>query len=213
MKRGMEGVHGEDKGVIYYITAYNENFVMPAKAKDADEGILRGLHRIEADEAPQVRLLGSGSILPQAEAAAARLRELGVACEVWSATSYGELRREAMEAESWNTRHPSEEPRTSWVSEQLDSKVPVTVAVSDNMAAVPDLIRPWVGGSFHVMGTEGFGRSDTRENLRRFFGIDADRIVLDTLSALVRAGEVDVKLHAEVLDSLGLADVDDITLI
>ena len=89
----------------------------------------------------------------------------------------------------------------------------MTVAVSDNMAAIPDLIRPWVGGSFHVMGTEGFGRSDTRENLRRFFGIDADRIVLDTLSALVRAGEVDVKLHAEVLDSLGLEDVDDITLI
>ncbi|MEC8780175.1 MAG: pyruvate dehydrogenase (acetyl-transferring), homodimeric type, partial [Candidatus Thermoplasmatota archaeon] len=197
----------------YYITAYNENFVMPAKAKDADEGILRGLHRIEADEAPLVRLLGSGSILPQAEAAAARLRELGVACEVWSATSYGELRREAMEAEAWNTRHPSEEPRTSWVSEQLDSKVPVTVAVSDNMAAVPDLIRPWVGGSFHVMGTEGFGRSDTRENLRRFYGIDADRIVLDTLSALVRAGEVDVKLHAEVLDSLSLEDVDDVTSI
>ena len=89
----------------------------------------------------------------------------------------------------------------------------MTVAVSDNMAAIPDLIRPWVGGSFHVMGTEGFGRSDTRENLRRFYGIDADRIVLDTLSALVRAGEVDVKLHAEVLDSLGLEDADDVTSI
>ena len=213
IKRGMEEMHGEDKDVIYYITAYNENFVMPAKAEGADEGILRGLHRIEADEAPLVRLLGSGSILPQAEAAAARLRELGVACEVWSATSYGELRREAMEAEAWNTRHPSEEPRTSWVSEQLDGKVPVTVAVSDNMAAIPDLIRPWVGGAFHVLGTEGFGRSDTRENLRRFYGVDADCIVLDTLSALARAGEVDVKLHAEVLASLGLEDVDDVTSI
>ena len=79
------------------------------------------------------------------------------------------------------------------------------------MAAIPDLIRPWVGGSFHVMGTEGFGRSDTREALRRFYGIDADRIVVDTLSALVRAGEVDAKLHAEVLDSLGYEDVEDVT--
>ena len=89
----------------------------------------------------------------------------------------------------------------------------MTVAVSDNMAAIPDLIRPWVGGAFHVLGTEGFGRSDTRENLRRFYGVDADSIVLDTLSALARAGEVDVKLHAEVLASLGLEDVDDVTSI
>ena len=213
IRRGIEEMHGERKDVIYYITAYNENLVMPAKAEDADEGILRGLHRIDAHEKARVRLVGSGSILPQAQAASQRLAELGIPCEVWSATSYGELRREAMEADAWNRRHPTEPKRSSWVADHLDDSIPLTVAVSDNMAAVPDLIRPWVGGTYEVLGTEGFGRSDTRPSLRRFFDVDTDGIVLATLSALVRSGDIDAAVHEKVLADIEHLDSEDIARI
>jgi len=186
---------------------------MPPKPKESTEGILRGLYRIEAQDDAQVRLLGSGPILRQVEIAAIKLRDLGIATEVFSATSYGELRREAMESEDWNRRNPSQKEKSSWVQQQLDDSVPVTVAVSDNITAVPDMIRPWVSGTFHVLGTDGFGRSDTREALRRFYGIDSDCIVLDTLSALVRSGSIESSLYSDFRASIDIKEPDDITRI
>ena len=118
-----------------------------------------------------------------------------------------------MESEDWNRRNPSQEEKSSWVQQQLDDSVPVTVAVSDNIAAVPDLIRPWVSGTFHVLGTDGFGRSDTREALRRFYGIDSDCIVLDTLSALLRSGLIESSLYSNFLESIDIEERDDITRI
>ena len=213
IRHGINEMYVDESDVMYYITAYNENLEMPSKPEQADEGILRGLHRIETEDDAQVRLLGSGSILPQVEIAATKLRSLGISTEVYSATSYGELRREAMESEDWNRRHPSQAAKSSWVQQQLDDKVPVTVAVSDNIAAVPDLIRPWVSGIYHVLGTDGFGRSDTREALRRFYGVDSDSIVLDTLSALVRSGLIEAPLYSEFLASIDMEERDDITKI
>ena len=191
IKNGIQEMYVDEKDVIYYITVYNENHSMPAKPSDSDEGILRGLYRISGTENPSVRLLGSGPIMLQVEKAAKMLEERDISCEIWSVTSYGELRREAADIERWNRLHPTKDTRISWVAEHLDESVGTTVAVSDNMIAVPDLIRQWVGGDYVVLGTDGFGRSDTREALRRFFEIDAEHIVLATLSSLVRRGEIE----------------------
>ena len=148
----------------------------------------------------------------QVERAAEMLAERGVSCDIWSVTSYGELRRDASEVERWNRLHPSEKIRSSWVSEHLDDSVGTTVAVSDNMMAVPDLIRQWVSGDYVVLGTDGFGRSDTREALRRFFEIDAEHIVLATLSSLVRLGEIESGVYEDAIQDFGNSlERDDIT--
>jgi pyruvate dehydrogenase E1 component len=187
---------------------------MPVKPEGVDEGILRGLYRLKEGGEAKVRLLGSGPIMLQVERAAEMLAERNIPCEIWSVTSYGELRRDAADAERWNRLHPSESPRSCWVSEQLDDSVGTTVAVSDNMMAVPELIRQWVSGDYVVLGTDGFGRSDTREALRRFFEIDAEHIVLAVLSSLVRRGEIDSNVFDETLKELGVSlQRDDVTSI
>ena len=145
------------------------------------------------------------SLIGAPERAAEMLTERGVSCEIWSVTSYGELRRDAAESERWNRLHPTEDERSSWVADHLDDSVGTTVAVSDNMMAVPDLIRQWVGGDYVVLGTDGFGRSDTREALRRFFEIDAEHIVLATLSSLVRRGEIESKIYDDAVRDFEVA--------
>ena len=158
--------------------------------------------------------MGSGPSMLQGERAGEMVAERDSSCEVWSATSYGELRRDASEVERWNRLHPSEEIRSSWVSEHLDGSVGTTVAVSDNMMAVPDLIRQWVSGDYVVLGTDGFGRSDTREALRRFFEIDAEHVVLATLSSLVRLGEIESSVYEDAIQDFGISfERDDITSI
>ena len=116
-----------------------------------------------------------------------QLSDHGVDCEIWSVTSYGELRRAAAEIERWNRLHPSETARSSWVSEHLDGSIGTTLAVSDNMMAVPDLIRQWVGGDYVVLGTDGFGLSESRDSLRNYFEVSKDWIVFTALSTLARA--------------------------
>ena len=214
IKHGIDEMCNDEKDVIHYITVYNENHSMPAKPTESDEGIIRGLYRIREQQGATVRLLGSGPIMLQVERAAQMLSERDISCEIWSVTSYGELRRDASETERWNRLHPSEEIRSSWVSEHLDNSVGTTVAVSDNMMAVPDLIRQWVDGDYVVLGTDGFGRSDTREALRRFFEIDAEHIVLATLSSLVRRGEIKSSVYEDAMQDFGVSlERDDITSI
>jgi pyruvate dehydrogenase E1 component len=214
IKHGIDEMCNDEKDVIHYITVYNENHSMPAKPTESDEGIIRGLYRIREQQGAAVRLLGSGPIMLQVERAAQMLAERDISCEIWSVTSYGELRRDASETERWNRLHPSEEIRSSWVSEHLDNSVGTTVAVSDNMMAVPDLIRQWVDGDYVVLGTDGFGRSDTREALRRFFEIDAEHVVLATLSSLVRRGEIKSSVYEDAMQDFGISlERDDITSI
>ncbi|MDG1524455.1 MAG: pyruvate dehydrogenase (acetyl-transferring), homodimeric type, partial [Candidatus Thalassarchaeaceae archaeon] len=133
IKHGIDEMCNDEKDVIHYITVYNENHPMPAKPKGVDEGIIRGLYRISGNDDAKVRLLGSGPIMLQVERAAEILEELNIACEIWSVTSYGELRRDAANIERWNRLHPSENARSSWVTEHLNDHVGTTVAVSDNM--------------------------------------------------------------------------------
>jgi len=188
VQRGLERMLVDQEDVYYYVTLMNENYVQPAMPKGAEEGILRGLHRVAkpAGKAkPKVRLLGSGTILREVEAAAALLAdEFDVASEAWSATSFTELRREAMEAERWNLLHPGEERRGNWVEECLGSSAAPVIAATDYIRAYADQIREWVPGAYTTLGTDGFGRSDYRKALRRFFEVDRHFVVLAALRAI-----------------------------
>lgn len=193
---GISDMYEMKNDFIHYIAIYNENYPMPPKPKDADEGIIRGLYLLRQapkGDGPIVRLIGSGPIMLQVLDAVEKLEEYSVRCEIYSATSYGELRRDGMECDRWNRLHPHESQKQSWVEKILGEPVP-TIAVSDNIAAVPDLIRQWVSGPYSVLGTDGFGRSDTRETLRRFFEIDGESVALAALSALVREGTLDASV-------------------
>jgi pyruvate dehydrogenase E1 component len=180
---GMRRMVGEQEDVFFYITLMNENYVHPAMPSGAEEGILRGMHRIRESEAPQVQLLGSGTILNEVIAAAELLQDdFGIAADVWSVTSFTELRRDGIEVERWNMLHPDADPRSAYVTSQL-SELP-TVASTDYLRAVPDQIRQWVPGPYRSLGTDGYGRSDFRAALRSFFEVDRRYVALAALREL-----------------------------
>ena len=181
---------------------------MPPKPQGVDQGIIRGMYLLRSapkGDGPIVRLIGSGPIMVQVLDAVEKLEAYGVRSEIYSATSYGELRREGLECDRWNRLHPAKTAKQPWVEQMLgNAEVPV-VAVSDNMAAVPDMIRQWVTGHFTVLGTDGFGRSDTREALRRFFEIDGAAVALAALSSLVRDGSIEAKVYEKAEKEFGIS--------
>jgi len=204
MRRMYEG--GED--VFYYLTLYNENYPQPPMPPGVEEGILRGLYHFRpAPEGPRHRavLLGSGAILQQVLRAQELLADrFDVGAEVWSVTSYQQLRNDALEAERWNRLHPTEPPRRPYVVRALESAAGPVVAATDYLKAVPDLVAPWIDRPYLVLGTDGFGRSDTREALRRHFEVDAEHIAATTLYALARTGSIDAAAVAKAIAELGL---------
>jgi pyruvate dehydrogenase E1 component len=174
---GMRRMLEEQEDVFYYVTVMNENYVHPALEPAAEEGILRGMHPLQKPRRSQVRLLGSGTILRECLAAADELeREHGVAAEVWSVTSWSELRREAREADAAGC--------ASWIGQCLAGSSAPVVAASDYVSALADLVRPWVPGRMISLGTDGFGRSDTRAALRGYFGVSAAAIARAALDAV-----------------------------
>ena len=197
---------GED--IFYYITLYNENFDMPPMPAGVEEGILRGLYLIqEAGDGgrARVRLLGSGSILPQVVEAAKILEEkYSVNAEVWSATSYSELRRDALRKERFALLHPGEKAPPPLVSDLLPAGGGPVIAVSDFMKMVPDQIARWVPDGLLPLGTDGFGRSDSREALRRFFEVDTAAVVTTALSELCRRGQIEAKEVLKAMQELGV---------
>jgi pyruvate dehydrogenase E1 component len=215
VRDGIQRMYGpEPEDLVYYLALYNENHTMPPRPGDvSDEHIVRGLYRFRP--APETKsgaapatILGSGSIMQQALRAQELLAErFDVAAEVWSAPSYQLLRNEALDIDRWNLLHPGEEPRVPLVSRLLAepaSRGPI-VAVSDWIRAWPDLIARWVPGqSWRSLGTDGFGRSDTRENLRRFFGIDAEHVAGAVMAELARCGQVTAKAANAALKELGI---------
>jgi pyruvate dehydrogenase E1 component len=207
VREGMRRMLEAQQDVFYYITTMNENYAHGAMPADAEEGILRGMHRIvQADDA-QVQLLGSGTILREVIAAAEMLQnDFGISADVWSVTSYTELRRDGMGVERWNTLHPTAQPRTSYVEDCLGLTNGPVIAASDYVRALPDLIRTWVPRRYVTLGTDGYGRSDTREALRRFFEVDRKAIVVSALKALadeerVPAEKVEEAIGRYQLDS------------
>jgi len=170
--------------VFFYITLMNENYHHPAMPDGAQEGILRGMYRLRAVDSPRVQLLGSGTILNEVLAAADLLRDdWGIEAEVWSVPSFTELRRDGVEVERWNMLHPTDEPRQSYVTQQLAQGVPA-VAATDYIRAFADQIRQWVPGPYRVLGTDGFGRSDSRRALRAFFEVDRRYVTVAALREL-----------------------------
>ncbi len=206
---GVRRMMGEGENAFYYLTLYNENYPHPALPAGAEEGIRRGIYRLRASTleaaAPRVQLIGSGSILGEVIRAAELLeREFGVAADIWSATSYGQLRRDGIACDRWNLLNPSAPPRVPYVREQLAASMGPIVAASDFVRAYPDLIRAWVPRAYHVLGTDGFGRSDTRAGLRDFFEIDSRYIALAALKALADDGVIDAPRLAEALARLSI---------
>jgi pyruvate dehydrogenase E1 component len=208
IRNGINEMIVEEKDLMYYIAVYNENHPMPPKPEGSDEGIVKGLYRLRKPpegEGPIVRLVGSGPIMLQLFAAVEVLQEFGVRTEIWSATSYGELRREGLECERSNRLNPGSARRVPYVEQMLGDGSNPTISVSDNLIAIPDMIRQWVGGDYTVLGTDGFGRSDTRPSLRRHFEIDAEHIALAALSTLVKAREIDSKVYEKAREDMGVS--------
>jgi pyruvate dehydrogenase E1 component len=193
VKSGLARMLDDDEDIFYYITLYNEPYPQPAMPEKVEDGILRGLYlfRPAPDErSRRAQLFGSGTIMQEALRAQELLAEdHDVAADVWSATSYQQLRVEALEIERWNRLHPEEPRRHPFVTEQLESKEGPVIAVSDSIKATVDQIARWVPTRFLPLGTDGFGRSDSREQLRRHFEIDAEHIAVAVLSALADSGD------------------------
>ncbi len=205
--RRMYGDKPED--VFYYITLYNDNYPMLAMPDGAAEGILKGMYKLRPapseSKLPRLHLLGSGPILPYVLKAQEMLAEqYGVAADVWSVTSYKELRREALEVERWNMLHPTEKPRLSYVESVLAKEKGIFLAASDFMRSVPEMIARWVPGGLYPLGTDGFGRSETREALRRFFEVDAECITVAALSQLARRGAIRPEVVRDAIQKLGV---------
>jgi pyruvate dehydrogenase E1 component len=190
VRDGIRRMHVEHESVFYYLTVGNEPYAQPAMPEGVREGILRGLYRYQAsdvpDSRPHVQLFGSGAILNEVVRAQEVLARYGVGADVWSVTSYSELRREALDVERWNMLHPEQEPRRSYIEEQFDGVDGPVVAATDFMKALPDSIAKWLPRRLVALGTDGFGRSETREALRDFFEVDHRHIAVAALHALLR---------------------------
>jgi pyruvate dehydrogenase E1 component len=205
---GIRRMFEQQEDRFYYLTLYNENYAMPAAPKDLNtEGILKGIYRYRpAPEGhAQVQLFGSGPILNEALRAQQILAEkYGVAADVWSVTSYNELRREAMQVERWNRLHPEEPRRVPYIVKALgDAERPI-VAATDYMKVVADQVAPWLPGRMETLGTDGFGRSDNREYLRKHFEVNAESIAAAALSRLARDGKLDARIAATAITELGI---------
>ena len=211
IRDGLRRMYVEREDIFYYLTLYNENYKMRPMPEGSEEGILKGLYRLQEapegapDDAPRAQLFGSGTILEEVLRAQDILaRSYGVAADVWSATSYKELRRDALECERLNRLHPGDEARVPYVTRVLEGSRGPVVAVSDYMKLVPEQVARWVPNGLTPLGTDGFGRSETREELRRFFEIDAEFVVLATLSRLADDGVIDVSVPKRAIEELGI---------
>jgi pyruvate dehydrogenase E1 component len=218
---GLKCMYEDGHNIFYYLTVMNENYQQPAMPEGVKDGIIRGMYKLADYSADgngkgngksgrkggggtAIRLLGSGTILREVIAAAEWLSKQGVASEVWSVTSFNELRREGLDVDRWNMLHPDQEPRRCYVEECLGGSDAPVVAATDYMKAYPDQIRKWVSAPFHVLGTDGFGRSDTRAQLRHFFEVDRRFVAVAALHRLAAQQKVPVKQVKEAMTEFGI---------
>ncbi|MGE0101803.1 MAG: pyruvate dehydrogenase (acetyl-transferring), homodimeric type [Blastocatellales bacterium] len=202
---GLRRMYQDQENIFYYITLYNENYAQPAMPEGVEEGIIRGIYRLKSGAGkPKAHLFGSGPMLNEALRAQGILAEkYKVHADVWSVTSYNELRREALKVERWNRLHPAEPEQTPYILKALEGTEGPIIASTDYMKIVPDQLSPWLGNRLVSLGTDGFGRSDSREHLRAHFEISAESIVAATLSKLAREGKFNAKKAAQALVDLG----------
>lgn len=207
---GLKRMYQDNECTFYYLSVYNENYVMPEMPAGVVDGVLKGLYRVSQGangkkQGPKAQLFGSGTILREVLRAQSILAEkFGVSADVWSVTSYSELCRNATAAERWNRLHPKDDSQQSYLEATLGGVEGPFIAVSDNIRLVPEQIRRWIPGRYTVLGTDGFGRSDTRESLRRHFEIDAECTAYFTLETLAAEGSFDKKKLPKALKDLGI---------
>ncbi len=204
---GLRRMLVEQEDVFYYLTLMNENYRHPPMPEGAEEGILRGMYLLRAGsgDGPRVQLLGSGTILQEVIAAADLLgSEFGVAADVWSVTSFTELRRDGIEVERWNMLHPLEDARRAYVTERLSEHEAPVVASTDYIRTHADQIRQWVPGPYRVLGTDGYGRSDFRQALRQFFEVDRHYVAVAALKELADLGQIESSRAQEAIERFEL---------
>jgi pyruvate dehydrogenase E1 component len=205
---GLRRMYAEGEDIFYYLSLYNENYAMPPMPAGVEDGILKGLYKFKAGaegKKHKAHIFGSGPIINSALKAQEILADrYGVSADVWSATSYKLLRTDALRCKRWNMLHPTELPKKSCVETLLAKEQGVFVSVSDYMRMVPDQIAPWVPGGLMTLGTDGFGRSDTRARLRRFFEVDTESTVIATLYALAEKGQIGKEIVAKAIKDLGV---------
>jgi pyruvate dehydrogenase E1 component len=209
---GMKRMFHDNEDAIYYVTIHNENYEMPPMPKGSEEGIIHGMYKLKTVDAPagksdsgkHVQLLGSGAIVRSVLRAQELLAEkFGIGSTVWSVTSYKRLRRSAMACRRWNMLHPNQRPRASYLEKLLDGVPGPFIAASDYVRAVPEQIDPWIPGGLFALGTDGFGRSETRANLRRHFEVDAQSVVVAALYRLAEMGQFDRAKIAAIIEDFG----------
>jgi pyruvate dehydrogenase E1 component len=198
---------GENK--FYYITTMNENYQQPEMPPGVEEGIVKGMYLLKRStrkKGPRAQLWGAGTILREVEAAAAILeRDYGIAADIWSLTSINELQREGKAVARWNLLHPEEEPRVPYVTAQLAEHEGPVIIATDYMKAHAEQLRQFVPRGYQVLGTDGFGRSDTRGRLRKFFEVSREYVVLATLRALADEGAIKATVLPEAMRALGIS--------
>ena len=213
MQDGIRRMYGEEQeNIYYYLTLMNENYHQPAMPEGAEEGIVKGIYKLETLQGSgkgSVQLMGSGTILEQVRKAAIALsKDFGITTDVFSVTSFNELTRDGQAAERYNMLHPTETPKVPYISEVLSKDAPAIVA-TDYMKIYGEQLRAYVPTDYKVLGTDGFGRSDSRENLRHHFEVDAKFIVIASLKALVDRNELPVDVLTKAINEYGI-DVDKI---
>ncbi len=208
---GIRRMYQDGESIFYYITVHNENYTMEPMPAGCKDGVLKGIYKFRTSTLTdskfktKVHLLGSGSILREAMKAQQWLAEkYGVAADVWSVTSYKELRREALEIERWNRLHPTQPQKKNYIDKTFENERGLFLAVSDNMKSLPEFINRWVPGGLTPLGTDGFGRSENRVALRRFFEVDAEFITLTALEQLARRGEIGFDKVEKAIKDLGI---------
>jgi pyruvate dehydrogenase E1 component len=208
IRDGLKRMYADGEEYFYYLTLYNESYPMPGMPEGVEDGIIKGLYRFKSaprGKAHKAHLFGSGPLLREALRAQEMLAEqFDVSADVWSATSYKLLRGDALRTKRWNMLHPTAVPKKSYLESLLQNEEGVFIAVSDYMKMVPDQIAPWVPGGLTTLGTDGFGRSDTRPNLRRFFEVDAELSTVATLYALYQKGLLPAQTVESALKKLGI---------
>jgi pyruvate dehydrogenase E1 component len=203
---GLRRMYQENEDIFYYLTVYNENYPQPAMPEGARDGILKGIYKISpAQGKPAAQLFGSGPILNEALQAQKVLAEqYKIPVDVWSVTSYNELRREALAVERWNRLHPGQPERKPYIAQVMEPTEGPIIAASDYMKVVADQVAPWLCGRLTALGTDGFGRSENREHLRRFFEVSSGAIAAATLAQLSRRGKFDAAAATKAFSDLGV---------
>jgi pyruvate dehydrogenase E1 component len=204
---GLRRMYQEQENIFYYITCMNENYAHPAMPAGVAQGILNGMYLLQIGGRGKVRvtLFGAGTILREVLAAAQLLEnDFGVPADVFSVTSFSELRKRALEIERWNLLHPAEPAKQTYIAQALGERDGPFIAATDYIKTVPDQIRQWVPGPYAVLGTDGFGRSDSRAELRRFFEVDRHFVVIAALKALADAGKIDMQTVTRGMEKFGI---------